>query len=184
MQLAEQVKAAAGRAGDCAELRRSTQVIHAGKEETNGIRSTQPNHANTPRATKMGAAAHPAPWVMEGQKLYPRKGPPDPRKGPPPTLLRSLGLNSIALLIHCSATGHRLQGGKKPRQLSRFMHISNRSCKAIYKQSQRNSLSAHSLENIRAGELNPTISACVLLIQLSSNFTTLRHPLQTRHLFT
>ena len=82
-----------------------------------------------------------------------------------------LGLNSISLLIHCSASGHRLQGRKKNRQLSRFMHISNRSRKVIYKQSHRNRLSAHSLENIRAEELNPTKSACASLIQLSSNFT-------------
>lgn len=94
--------------------------LYAGKKETNSIRSTEPNHANSPRATEMGTATHPAPWVTEGQKLYPRKGPPDPRKRPPNTLPRSLGLNSIALLIHCSATGHRLQGRKKTQAIKQI----------------------------------------------------------------
>lgn len=78
----------------------------------------------------------------------------------------------------------QIAGKEKNRQLSRFMHISKRSCRAIYKGSHRNSLSAHSPGNIRAEELNPTKSACASPVQPTSNSSSPRHPLQTRHLFT
>lgn len=83
-----------------------------------------------PEQQKRGLWPVPLPGSRKGRSCTLRWGPLDPQKRHPPrgaaptapSTGKVLGLNSISLLIHWSASGHRLQGRKKKKQAIKQIH--------------------------------------------------------------